>query len=75
MERLTKEFATSLITVILAILAIAIFISSGGGMLFYVAVAIAILFGFYNAWLISTAKPGKAAPETRPKRKRRGKYS
>lgn len=58
LKKLTKEFATSLLTVILAILAIALYISSGGTILFYFAVALAIVVGFYNAWLISG--PGTA---------------
>lgn len=56
LRKLTREFATSLATVILAIFAIALFISSGGTALFYAAVAVALAFGFYNAWLISTSE-------------------
>jgi preprotein translocase subunit SecF len=58
LKKVAKEFITSIITVILAIFAIAIFISSGAGLLFYAAVAIAMIFGFYNAWLISVLDIG-----------------
>jgi 4-hydroxybenzoate polyprenyltransferase len=62
----TKEFFTSLATVILAILAIALFISSGAGSAFYIVIAIAIIFGFYNAWLISvTGKQKEEAEQQR----------
>ncbi len=71
MKKLAKEFVTSLITIILAILAIAIFISSGGSLLFYVAVAIAIIFGFYNAWLISNTGSETAKPAVRKRLKGR----
>jgi len=57
LKKLEKEFVTSLLTVLLAILSIALFISSGGSLWFYIAVVIAIAFGFYNAWLISQKQP------------------
>jgi len=53
MKNFTKEFITSVITVILAILAIGLFISSGATLIFDVVVAAAVIVGFYNAWLIS----------------------
>ena len=53
MKKLAREFITSFITVVIAILAIALYIHSGGTPIFYAAVAIAIIVGFYNAWLIS----------------------
>ena len=62
MKKLTNEFVTSLITIILAILAIGIFIYSGGSILFYAVIAIAIIFGFYNVWLVSKAVSKTAAP-------------
>lgn len=68
LEKITKEFVTSLITIILAIFAIAIFISSGGTILFYVSISIAIVFGFLNVWLVSkTVSNGaaKIAPKNR----------
>lgn len=77
MKKLTKEFITSLITVILAILAIGLFISSGGSLLFYVAITLTIIIGFYNAWLISlspaTVEPAAAEAPTKQKVKRRPK--
>ncbi len=54
MEKIGREFITSLITVILAILAVAVYIYFGANLLFYSAMAIALVFGFYNAWLISS---------------------
>ncbi|HIH50508.1 MAG: hypothetical protein ABSE71_04775 [Candidatus Micrarchaeaceae archaeon] len=65
MKKLAREFITSLITVILAILAIALYIHSGGTLVFYTVVVIAILVGFYNAWLISRGEL-KEVRETRP---------
>lgn len=71
MKKLTKEFITSLITVILAILAITLFISSGAKALFYIAVAVTIVFGFYNAWLISLTEADSGVVGTAPKRSAR----
>lgn len=65
MRKFTKEFITSFISVILAILAIGLFISSGGTILFYVAVAIALAFGFYNVWLISLTDSETVRPVSR----------
>ncbi len=70
MRKFTKEFVTSLITIILAIIAIALFISSGSTLLFYVAVAIALAFGFYNAWMISLLE---GEPETPIRKGSRGR--
>lgn len=75
MRKLTKEFIISLLTVLLGILAIGLFIHSGASIWFYAAIIIAIIVGFYNAWLISrpeTADDRKGAPVPRKfKRKRR----
>ncbi len=71
MKKFAKEFMTSLITVILAILAIGLFISYGATLLFYVAIGIAIIFGFYNAWLISLSESGGAPATKRLKAKSR----
>ncbi|MGI0100349.1 MAG: hypothetical protein ACREBH_01325 [Candidatus Micrarchaeaceae archaeon] len=60
MRRITKEIVTSSITIILAILAIALFISSGGTLIFYAVLSIAIILGIYNAWLISVAESNSA---------------
>ena len=83
MDRLETEFFTSLATVVFAILAIALYITSGAGAAFYAAVALAIIIGFLNAWMISRA--GKAqvehyrpkpsiviTPKVRPKSRPRG---
>ena len=61
MKNFTKEFITSAITVILAIIAIGLFISSGGTLIFDIVVAIAVIVGFYNAWLISVLEEGPSA--------------
>lgn len=70
MKNLNKEFVTSLITVILAILAIAVFIYSGASLLFYCTMAIALVVGFFNAWQISliegkTEKPKRKATKSK----------
>lgn len=57
MEKIIIESASSLTTVALAILAVAIFIYYGANALFYATVVVAILVGFLNAWLISKAAP------------------
>ena len=76
MKKLAREFITSFITVVIAILAIALYIHSGGTLVFYAAVVIAIIVGFYNAWLISRgeiheieAKP--QAPQNQKRARRR----
>jgi hypothetical protein len=73
LRKVSKELITSSITVILAIFAIALFISSGGTLFFYGAVGLAIIFGLYNAWLISALEtPGsKPTPKGKPKRRKR----
>ena len=57
MERIARELFSSLATVALAILAVAVFIYYGAGALFYAIVAVALIIGFYNAWLISKSEP------------------
>jgi preprotein translocase subunit SecF len=69
LEKLNKEFVTSLITVILAILAIAVFIHSGASLLFYCTMAIALVVGFYNAWQISVIEGRTEKPKPKPTRK------
>jgi preprotein translocase subunit SecF len=76
LKKLAREFITSFITVVIAILAIALYIHSGGTLVFYAAVVIAIIVGFYNAWLISRgeiheieAKP--QAPQNQKRARRR----
>ncbi len=61
MERITVELLSSLATVALAILAVVIFIYYGAGALFYVIVAVALIVGFYNAWLLSKSEAGAPA--------------
>jgi len=76
LKKLAREFITSFITVVIAILAIALYIHSGGTLVFYAEVVIAIIVGFYNAWLISRgeiheieAKP--QAPQNQKRARRR----
>ncbi len=73
MRKLAKEFVSSLVTVILAILAIGLFISSGATLMFYAAVVIAIIVGFYNAWMISKIETDneKAKPSGKYAKKQR----
>jgi preprotein translocase subunit SecF len=77
LKKLAREFITSFITVVIAILAIALYIHSGGTPVFYVAVVIAIIVGFYNAWLISRgeiheteAKPREPQNQKRARRRK-----
>ncbi len=73
MKKLAREFITSMMTVILAILAIALYIYSGGTLVFYAVVVIAILVGFYNAWLISRGELQEAKETTpEPRKRKRG---
>jgi ABC-type transport system involved in Fe-S cluster assembly fused permease/ATPase subunit len=58
MERIAAEILTSLATVALAILAVVVFIYYGAGALFYAVVVVALVVGFYNAWMISKAESG-----------------
>lgn len=60
MEKIEVELVSSLVTIVLAILAVAVFIYHGAGALFYATVIVAMAVGFLNAWLIT-----KAAPEAR----------
>ena len=53
MERDYIEMASSLITIIVSIIAVAVFIFYGGSVLFYIIVVIAILIAAFNAWLVS----------------------
>ncbi len=53
MERDYIEMISSLITIIVSIMAVAVFIYYGGDALFYVVVIIAILIAAFNAWLLS----------------------
>lgn len=75
LEKIAKEFVTSLVTIVIAILAIAIFISSGSTIIFYVTVFIAIVIGLYNVWLISTVgsrnERARPAGRGRPKGRKR----
>jgi hypothetical protein len=73
LKTLEREFITSLITVILAILSIAIYIIYRSRLIFYVVVGITIAFGLYNVWLISRLEKeptGSSQPVTRKKTNR-----
>ena len=67
------------LVIILTILAIYVFIVYGGKLLFYVIVAVDLVCGFLNAWLISTGfyEQGRilesAAPLPAARRRRRAK--
>lgn len=80
MERDYIEMTSSLITIIVSIIAVAVFIYYGGNALFYAVVVIAILVAAFNAWLLSNQgslkgiaeRIGKAepsVPEPSPRRR------
>ena len=53
MERDYIEMISSLITITVSIIAVAVFIFYGGSVLFYIIIVIAILIAAFNAWLLS----------------------
>jgi len=61
MEKINVELVSSLATVVLAILAVFVFIYHGADALFYVTVLVAMVVGFLNAWLITRAAPVASA--------------
>lgn len=65
-------FILSIITVVLFIIAIAIFIGYGAKAQFYIVAVLAFIVGFLNAWVISKIKPKEKGeePESRPTGKR-----
>ncbi len=66
-------FILSVLTVILFIIAIAIFIGYGAKTPFYIVAVLTFAVGFLNAWVISrikTPKETEEEPETRPSRNR-----
>ncbi|MDE1865078.1 MAG: hypothetical protein KGH94_00345 [Candidatus Micrarchaeota archaeon] len=71
------EMITSLATIVLVILCIAVFIVYGAHALFYIAVVVTLIVGFANAWLIARggrASEPMASPrvqKVRAKRRRR----
>jgi len=56
-------YASSLGTVVLAILAVFAFIYYGAGALFYCVVVVALIVGFVNAWLITKSTKEMQAEE------------
>ncbi len=62
------EMMTSILTIVFAVLAIAVFIGYGAGVAFYLLFLVALAVGLYNTWIISKERPRKAAPRTSPKR-------
>jgi len=73
MQKIEVELVSSLLTIALAILAVAVFIYHGAGALFYATVLVALAVGFLNAWLITRAAPvgAEAAGATVAVRRRR----
>jgi hypothetical protein len=69
------ELLTSLITIVVVILAVAVFIKYRAGMLFYSLVVLALAIGLLNAWLIATlevrGRGAHAASGTARKKRRR----
>ena len=55
MKNIAVEYASSLGTIVLAILAVFVFIYYGAHALFYIVVVVALFVGFLNAWLITKA--------------------
>lgn len=75
-KRIGIELLTSLITIVLVILAIAVFIKYRAGTLFYSLVVLALAMGFLNTWLIATLEErgrGTKMEGTARTRKRRRK--
>lgn len=64
MDYIETEMITSIATIVLVICCIAVFIAYGGGAIFYAVVAVTLIVGFANAWLI--AKGGKALDRQKP---------
>lgn len=48
--------ALSIVVVALMIYAVALFITSGAGALFYAVVIIDLIISFFNAWMITTGR-------------------
>jgi hypothetical protein len=51
----------SIVIVALMVYAVALFITSGAGKLFYAVVIIDLIISFFNAWMISTGRYEKVA--------------
>ncbi len=73
----TNELVLSVLTIVLAILAIGIFIYRGANIAFYITVIIAMAVGFINAWLISktgtaVSASAKKTTKTSATKRRRG---
>lgn len=54
MKRESRELILSLATVILVVIAISVFIYTGGSYIFYIIAIIAFIVGIVNFWLLST---------------------
>lgn len=73
---LETEMITSIATIILVIVCIAVFIKYGGHAAFYILAAVTLIVGFANAWLIAKGEKAErtkhraAAPERKRKRGR-----
>jgi 4-hydroxybenzoate polyprenyltransferase len=73
------EVITSILTIVFALLAIAVFIGYGAGVAFYLLFVIALAVGLYNTWIISkeqqtpkrAARVRAKAPAGRRRRPRR----
>jgi ABC-type transport system involved in Fe-S cluster assembly fused permease/ATPase subunit len=69
LDYIETEMITSLATIILVILCIAVFIVYGAKLLFYALVVVTLIVGFGNAWLVAKAsripkgKQASAAPK------------
>ncbi len=67
LSKIQREMVSSALTIVLAVLAISVFIVFGGSVLFYALMLLAIGVGFYNAWLIS--KEGERGRARRSRRR------
>ena len=75
MDYIETEMITSLATIVLVILCIAVFIAYGAHIAFYALAALTLIVGLANAWMITkkggvAATPAKrAAPKGRRRRR------
>ncbi len=73
MDSIETEMITSLATIVLVILCIAVFIAYGAQLGFYLLAAVTLVIGLTNAWLIARKGKQEQAPVAKavPKGRRR----
>jgi len=75
LDYIETEMITSIATIVLVILCIAVFILYGARLAFYALAAIALVVGLANAWLIARGGKEKAPAAKAVPRRRRGRRS